>query len=234
MSSFEGSAPRGQGPTLGIDTSTSRSIVALEGDDGRTHRDVIDVGRRHGATLLEQLDRILAGSGMGPPELRLIVVGAGPGSFTGLRVGLATAKTLAYVTGVPVVGVGSTDALRRAAVDAGVAGPDAVLVLPAGAQDHYHAAPGETPHLVAPGMLPGAIEGREAIAVGIEAGVLGEAAVRRGEAALAGLPEALLALGRSATPTDLGDPATLVPAYVALPRGIAAEEMAWSPDLRSA
>ena len=45
---------------------------------------------------------------------------------------------------------------------------------------------------------------------------------------------ALLVLGRAAPAADVGDPATLVPTYVALPRGIAAEAMAWSPDLRSA
>jgi hypothetical protein len=134
------------------------------------------------------------------------------------------------------VGVPSSDALRRAAVDAGAAGPEAVVVLPAGAHDHYLAAPAETPTLVAPDALTAALHGREAIAVGLPAAVAGAEAVRRGDAALDGLPDALLALGAAVPSADVGDAATLVPAYVALPRGIvlAAEEMGWSPDLRSA
>jgi tRNA threonylcarbamoyladenosine biosynthesis protein TsaB len=224
------------GWSLAIDTSTHLSVVALGSLDGPPDRDVVDVGRRHGAALLEQLDRVLGERGLRPSQLALIVAGTGPGSFTGLRVGLATAKTLAYVTGVPIVGVSSTDALRRAALDAGVADADAVVLLPAGAHDHYLAAAGETPTLIPPGALPEAIAGREAIAVGIDASLVGDDAVRRGASALAGMPDALLAIGQTASVPDPGDAATLVPAYVALPRGVAAtaEEVGWSPDLRSA
>ena len=152
-------AERPNGWSLAIDTATHLSVVAL-GSAGRpSARDVADVGRRHGPALLEQIDRVLAAAGLRPSELSLVVAGTGPGSFTGLRVGLATAKTLAYVTGVAVIGVASTDALRRAAVDARAAGPDAVVVLPAGAHDHYLAAPGETPTLIAPGALSEALSG---------------------------------------------------------------------------
>jgi tRNA threonylcarbamoyl adenosine modification protein YeaZ len=236
MSTEPGRAPDAAGWALAVDTSTHLSVVALGSGDGSSVSDVADVGRRHGASLLEQIDRVLADRGLRPSDLSRIVVGTGPGSFTGLRVGLATAKTLAYVTRVPLVGVPSTDALRRAAVSAGAAGPGALVVLPAGAHDHYLAGPGETPTLVAPGALATALAGREAIAIGLTTALVDEEAIRRGEAALAGLPDALLALGASAGASDASDAATLVPAYVALPRGIAlaAEEMGWSPDLRSA
>jgi tRNA threonylcarbamoyl adenosine modification protein YeaZ len=224
------------GWTLAPDTSPHRNVVALGSPDGAATRDVIDVGRRHGASLLQQLDRVFAERGIRPSDLALIVAGTGPGSFTGLRVGLATAKTLAYVTGVPLVGVSSSDALRRAAVDAGIAGTGAVVVLPAGAHDHYLAPPGETPTLIAPGRLVEGLAGREAIALGVTTELVGAEAVARGARALDGLPDALLALGLEAGATHAGDAATLVPGYVALPRGLAhaAEEAAWSPDLRSA
>jgi tRNA threonylcarbamoyl adenosine modification protein YeaZ len=225
--------PTGRAPVLAIDTSTHLSVVVLAAGDGPMRSSVEDVGRRHGPSLLDQLDRVLAEAGLRPSDLALIVAGTGPGSFTGLRVGLATAKTLAYVTGAPVVGIQSTDALRRAAVGPGTAGPAAVVVLPAGARDHYLARPDAVPELIAPGALESALGGREAIAVGVAGDFVGAAAVRRGEAALAGLPEALVALGREADATD-ADSATIVPAYVALPRGIETEETGWSPDLRSA
>jgi tRNA threonylcarbamoyl adenosine modification protein YeaZ len=222
------------GPILAIDTSTHHSVVALATSAGAVRSDVVDVGRRHGPTLLDQLDGVLGAAGLRPSDIRLIVAGTGPGSFTGLRVGLATAKTIAYVTGAPVVGVASSDALRRAAVAARLAGTDAVVVLPAGAHDHYVAAPGAAPVLVAPGTLSFALAAHEAIALGVAGDLVGEEAVRRGEAALEGLAEALVALGRDAGGRESGDPATLVPAYVALPRGIDSEQIEWSPDLRSA
>ena len=80
-----------------------------------------------------------------------LAVGTGPGSFTGLRVGLATAKTIAYARGLPLLGVPSSDALRRAAIEQAGAPADVAVVLPAGAHDHYLARAGEAAVLVAPG-----------------------------------------------------------------------------------
>jgi tRNA threonylcarbamoyl adenosine modification protein YeaZ len=226
--------PAVPGPVLAIDTATHHSVVALAPADGPIRASVEDVGRRHGPTLLDQLDRVLVEAGVRHADIALIVAGTGPGSFTGLRVGLATAKTLAYVTGARVVGVTSTDALRRAAVDAAVAGPQAIVVLPAGAHDHYLATADAVPELVAPGTLLSALAGREAIAIGVGPEVAGVEAVQRGEVALAGLPTALVALGLVAALADAGDPATLIPTYIALPRGIATEDAGWSPDLQPA
>ena len=61
-----------------------------------------------------------------------MVVGTGPGSFTGLRIGLATAKTIAYSLGIPLVGIQTTVALGKADGQA-----DAIVTLPAGAADRY-------------------------------------------------------------------------------------------------
>ncbi len=218
---------------LAIDTSTRASLV-LAGDSAVRAVSRREVQHRHGSHVLEQVDEVLAGAGVGLDELGALAVGTGPGSFTGLRVGLATAKTIAYARSLPLVGVMSSDALRRAATTAG-APDDAAVVLPAGAHDHYLALAGEDPVLVAPGELERSIGERVAVAVGVDPGLLPEAAVRLGTAALEGLPDALLSLARERLVAHGGDDvAKLIPAYVALPRGVkrAAEELGWSPDLR--
>jgi tRNA threonylcarbamoyladenosine biosynthesis protein TsaB len=192
------------------------------------------VQHRHGASLLEQIDEVLAAVGVSSADLAVLAVGSGPGSFTGLRVGLATAKTLAYSLGLRLVGVRSSDALRRAAIAAG-ATPDVAVVLRAGAHDHYLVRAGEDPQLVPPGRLVEALAGAPLLAVDLDPAHFGEGPARLGEAAVAGLPAALLTLAvERLVAGDVAEPAALVPAYVALPRGVLrdAEELGWSPDLR--
>jgi tRNA threonylcarbamoyladenosine biosynthesis protein TsaB len=226
-----------EGPAVGrclaVDTSTRTSVVCI----GRDEPEVASlrvVQHRHGSFLLEQVQEVLTAADASLAEIALLAVGTGPGSFTGLRVGLATAKTLAYAGGRPVVGIASSDALRRAALAAG-APADATIVLPAGAHDQYLARPGEAPMLVPPGDLRTALGGRTPVAVDLDPDVLGAEATALGQAAIQGLPAALLALARerlAASGPDDGE--ALVPVYVALPRGAprTPEELAWSPDLR--
>ncbi len=218
---------------LAVDTSTRASIVVLGGAEpvALSRR---DVQHRHGSHLLEQIDEVLTEAGGSLADIGALGVGTGPGSFTGLRVGLATLKTLAYARELVVVGVRSSDALRQAGTDAG-ARADAAVVLPAGARDHYLARVGEDPRLVAPGELAEAVAGRPVLAVDMDAELLGAEAARLGAAAVEAMPRALLALVRARL--DAGendDVAALTPAYVALPRGVkrAAEDLGWSPDLR--
>ncbi len=218
---------------LALDTSTRASLVVV-GCDAPLSLSRREVQHRHGSHLLEQIDEVLVGAGATLDDVTALVVGSGPGSFTGLRVGLATAKTIAYARTLSLVAVLSSDALRRAAIGAG-APDDAAVVLPAGARDHYLAVPGDVPVLVAPGELPEILGGRPAIAVDMDETLLGVDAARWGESALEGLSQALLSIARERL--DVGavdDAAALTPAYVALPRGVAraAEELGWSPDLR--
>jgi tRNA threonylcarbamoyladenosine biosynthesis protein TsaB len=226
----------GPGPlTLVIDTSTRASIVAVGRPRGRLVTSRREAGSRHAAFLLDQVDELASDGRVEFSLVELLAVGLGPGSFTGLRVGLATAKTLAHVLDLPIVGLPSTDALRLAAVEGAAAPPDVAVVLPAGAHDHYLALAGRDPLLVPPDGLVEALAGGPALCVDCPPSLLGETAARWGTAAVDGLPAALLALaGRYHAEGRLDDAAALVPAYVALPRGVsrAAEDLGWSPDLR--
>ena len=132
--------------------------------------------------MLEQIDEVLGAAGRSLDDVAALAVGTGPGSFTGLRVGLATVKTIAYARNLPLVGVMSSDALRLAATHAGAAAESAV-VLPAGARDHYLARPGTDPVLIAPGDLAETLAGTPVLAIDMGAEPLGEEAVRLGASA---------------------------------------------------
>ncbi|WP_256840957.1 tRNA (adenosine(37)-N6)-threonylcarbamoyltransferase complex dimerization subunit type 1 TsaB [Ornithinimicrobium cryptoxanthini] len=102
---------------LALDTATG-SIGAAVLADGAvlaevTHQD----SRRHGELLAPAIEEALAGAGASMRDLTGIVVGVGPGPFTGLRVGIVTGLVMARVRGIPVHGVCSLDALAEQAVE---------------------------------------------------------------------------------------------------------------------
>lgn len=99
---------------VGIETSTLVGGVALLDDDTLVAEYTLNVSQTHSERLLAALDRILAATRSGLDEVDGLAVAVGPGSFTGLRIGLATAKGLALATGRPLVGVPTLDALARA------------------------------------------------------------------------------------------------------------------------
>jgi tRNA threonylcarbamoyladenosine biosynthesis protein TsaB len=76
---------------------------------------LLQPGGGHAPELLEAIDALLTSAGAGPKDLAAIAVALGPGSFTGVRVGLATAKGLGYSLGIPVDGLSSLELLARAA-----------------------------------------------------------------------------------------------------------------------
>lgn len=208
---------------LVLDTATRTPVVAVAAADGTVMAERHWQSRhRHGEELLGRIEEALAEIGAGRRDLTGVVVGTGPGSFTGLRIGLATAKTIAYALGIPIVGVSSTRALALAAATADASRTELAIALPAGAADRYvhrfrisGGLPVELgqPQLVASPPKSDEIDGERVPWVATALAHLGSAALRAGQ------PD---------------DPATLVPAYVALPRGLAAAaaEMTWSPDLR--
>lgn len=85
--------------------------------------------RRSTQTLAPAIHSLLAGAGWRPANLQLVAVAIGPGSFTGLRLGVATAKMLAYVTGAAVLGI---DTLRAIAAQVEDPQGEVVSVLDAG------------------------------------------------------------------------------------------------------
>ncbi len=96
-----------------MDTSTAVGSVALV-ERGEVRAELAArVSAKHGETLLPNVVRVLEEAGVGIAEVELFAVGLGPGSFTGVRVALATVKGLALARGTPLVGVCSLRVLAR-------------------------------------------------------------------------------------------------------------------------
>lgn len=110
---------------LALDTSTEQAVVTLASGSGQILSAESEAGRRHGRDLIPQLRDLLAAGGIRPGELDAIAVGVGPGSYTGLRVGVTAAKTLAYATGAALVAVDSLHVIGRNAPD----GPTRIAVI---------------------------------------------------------------------------------------------------------
>ncbi|HEV3036020.1 MAG TPA: tRNA (adenosine(37)-N6)-threonylcarbamoyltransferase complex dimerization subunit type 1 TsaB [Solirubrobacteraceae bacterium] len=108
---------------LGFDTSTAATAAALRLADGSTTqtRDDPAAGAHpgHATRLLEMSRELLAGAGVAWSEIDRIAVGVGPGTFTGLRVGVATARGLAQSLAAELVGVSSLRALAAVALAPG-------------------------------------------------------------------------------------------------------------------
>lgn len=91
--------------TLAIDTSGLQGSIALVDGETCLAERSLELGGRHGQTLVPEVGRLFAEQKRTLRDCRLIGVSIGPGSFTGLRVGIVCAKTLAYAIGSPAVGV---------------------------------------------------------------------------------------------------------------------------------
>lgn len=113
---------------LAIDTSAG-TAVAIVAADGRVLAErSTDDTRRHAEVIGPYLEAVLAEAGVTAPELRGVVVGIGPGPFTGLRVGIAAAQVVALAAGIPLMPVPSHDAVALQLVEGGaVAGRFAVV-----------------------------------------------------------------------------------------------------------
>jgi len=221
---------------LALDTATTRIVVATGLPDGRIDGlTTWPAGYRHGETLLPAIGRFLGEQNIRRSRLTAIVVGTGPGAFTGLRVGLATAKGLAHGLGIPIVGVSTGQALIVAAratrndMPGDVIG-EPVILLPAGPNDRILVRHARPPELLVVGTEPALGPDEELVAIDLE-GRADAQALERGEAARAGLGAALIELGAARLRRDdTDDLAGLVPEYVTLPRGVTAEtgEVSWS------
>jgi tRNA threonylcarbamoyladenosine biosynthesis protein TsaB len=96
---------------LGIETSTQHASIAIvDGNTVIAEANLTD-GVRHSTTLLPALDALLKAHGVGLKEICGIAVGIGPGSFTGIRLGLATARGLSLSLNIPIRGICGFDNL---------------------------------------------------------------------------------------------------------------------------
>ena len=112
--------------TLAVDTSTV--VAAAIAVDGRIVASAsVDDTRAHAEQLMPLVQRVVAQAGTTLADVDLVVAGVGPGPFTGLRVGVVTALTLAEVLGVPVTGACSLDAVAAAWASDGA--PEEFLVV---------------------------------------------------------------------------------------------------------
>jgi tRNA threonylcarbamoyladenosine biosynthesis protein TsaB len=133
--------------TLAFDTATSVATAALVRDG-----EVLGERSSRAVRVLEDADLLFRESGASRAELTGVVVGTGPGSFTGLRLGLAAARGLALALELPVAGVSTLDALAAGA-------PGAVPVVDAGRREVFTLRGGEpvvcSPQEVEPGLCIG-------------------------------------------------------------------------------
>jgi tRNA threonylcarbamoyladenosine biosynthesis protein TsaB len=99
---------------LAVETSTLAGGVALVDGDRLVAEYVLDVSVTHSERLLATVDRVLADARWSPRDLEGLAVSIGPGSFTGLRIGVSTVKGLAWALGLPIAAVPTLDAMAAA------------------------------------------------------------------------------------------------------------------------
>ena len=106
-------------PVLALDTSAAVAVALVTDDGAPLAERRVTEERRHAELLGPMITEVLRDAGVDRGALTTLVVGTGPAPFTGLRVGLVTARTLGLALGIPVLGVCSLDAVARRAADDG-------------------------------------------------------------------------------------------------------------------
>ena len=96
---------------LGIDTSTPIGSVALIDGDNLAAEHTLNIVQAHSSRLMPAIDTVLKWSDITAADLDGCAVGIGPGSFTGIRIGVATIKSLCYALDKPIVGVSTLEAV---------------------------------------------------------------------------------------------------------------------------
>lgn len=102
---------------LCIETGTDTCSVGLAGNGELVALRESSEERDHARRVAVYTEEILAGHGMDAADLDAVAVGKGPGSYTGLRIGVSFAKGLCYGLRIPLIGVGSLDSLARVAIE---------------------------------------------------------------------------------------------------------------------
>lgn len=172
---------------LAIDTATTDLVVGVV---GRAER--VIATRSHNELLVPAVEELLAETGLSYSDITRVTVGCGPGPFTGLRVGMATASAFAQALGVPIRGVCTHDAVAQL-----IDGDDVLVVTDARRREvywaRYHKGTRiDGPNVTAPGKLPaevGVLSVPEHLDVPVKAGtVLYQAPLPAGLAAAPEIP----------------------------------------------
>jgi tRNA threonylcarbamoyladenosine biosynthesis protein TsaB len=117
-------------PLLAIDAAGAACSVALWAEGKLLAHEIAATRHGHAVALAPMLERVVAATGTDLKSLGAVAVSCGPGGFTGMRVGLATARALALAIGCPAIGIGSFQALTATAMrSGGQYGPPALAVL---------------------------------------------------------------------------------------------------------
>ncbi|HSD42229.1 MAG TPA: tRNA (adenosine(37)-N6)-threonylcarbamoyltransferase complex dimerization subunit type 1 TsaB [Burkholderiales bacterium] len=119
---------------LAIETATEVLSLAV-GTGAEVHETTIAAGQRQAELILAQIDALLARAGLGVRDLDGVAYGAGPGSFTGLRIACGVAQGIAAARGIPVLGVSTLAALAE-----GCGAARVIACLDARMGEVYHAA----------------------------------------------------------------------------------------------
>jgi tRNA threonylcarbamoyl adenosine modification protein YeaZ len=154
---------------LVIDTSAERCAVGVAVDDRTPVVRTADIGRAHAERLMPMVEEAMAAAGLDFADLSRIAVTVGPGSFTGVRIGVAAARGLALATGAKAIGIGTlavhAEAARR------VAGAVPVVVAIAAARGEIYAqrfsadgSPEDAPGLAPPETFASPIAGPAVLA----------------------------------------------------------------------
>jgi len=219
---------------LGIDTATPDTVVALQHPDGRTtvaSQGPDDAGRpRHVSCLLPLCAELLERDGLAWGDVERIAVGIGPGTFTGLRIGVSTARGLASARGVPLVGVSTL-----AAIAAGADGAAPVVAALDARRSEIFAARWDSPQAAARGEAasvgPVAVRPHDLVAAlgDTRAEVVGDGGLRYAEVlraagfAVSGRPHGVCGPVLCAHARDVAEPgplAGIVPLYVRAPDAV--------------
>ncbi|MDO4581951.1 MAG: tRNA (adenosine(37)-N6)-threonylcarbamoyltransferase complex dimerization subunit type 1 TsaB [Bacillota bacterium] len=105
---------------IAIDTGSAALSLALADEHGVVAEAGLNNGRQHSLTLLPMLDALLANAGWSLRQADALALTIGPGSFTGLRIGVATAKAWAQGVGLPLIAVSSLQAMALTAAESGL------------------------------------------------------------------------------------------------------------------
>ena len=151
---------------LGIETATTVCGVALLRDGMAPVERVLDIPNVHSEQLVPLIEEVMVHSGIRIQQLDVIAVSIGPGSFTGLRIGLSVAKGLSFAANIPLIPVPTLQALAYNVVRAGYAlsGNNVISLLDAHRGDAYWAVYRMTKDLELEEIQPAAIASYGAIA----------------------------------------------------------------------